>query len=65
MTREEDIWACYECGDLQGRHDLWFDGDICEKCNTFKQEVEADKIFRTYMKKQILEEAQRNHSGKF
>jgi hypothetical protein len=33
LTKHEDIWSCYECGDLQGRHDLWFDGDICEKCN--------------------------------
>jgi hypothetical protein len=33
MTREEDVWACQECGNLQGRHDLWFEGDICEKCN--------------------------------
>lgn len=33
MTRQEDIWSCSECGQLQGRHDMWFDGDLCEKCN--------------------------------
>lgn len=35
LTKHEDIWSCYECGELQGRHDLWFDGDICERCNAF------------------------------
>jgi hypothetical protein len=33
MTHAEDIWNCYECGNPQGRHDLWFEGDLCEKCN--------------------------------
>jgi len=32
-TRSEDIWMCTECCTLQGRHDQWFTGDICEKCN--------------------------------
>jgi predicted ATP-dependent serine protease len=32
MTREEDIWVCYECEQLQGRHDQWFEGK-CEKCH--------------------------------
>lgn len=32
-TRSEDIWMCTECCALQGRHDQWFTGDICEKCN--------------------------------
>ena len=27
------MWNCSECGQLQGRHDMWFDG-ICENCNT-------------------------------
>ena len=48
LTRNEDIWACYECGDLQGRHDLWFDGDICEKCNTEQETFDANrKIFNS------------------
>jgi hypothetical protein len=34
LTKEEDIWSCYECGELKGRHDLWFEGDICEDCNS-------------------------------
>lgn len=33
MTREEDIWLCRECLNLKGRHDLWFEGDICEDCH--------------------------------
>lgn len=36
MTREEDIWYCSECGDEQGRHDMWFEGDICGDCNSKK-----------------------------
>ena len=59
MTHEEDVWTCHECGELKGRHDQWFDGDLCEKCNTFNEEVKADNIFRAYMKQQILEETQR------
>lgn len=35
LTKEHDTWSCHECGDLQGRHDQWFDGDICERCNSF------------------------------
>lgn len=35
LTKHQDIWSCYECGELQGLHDLWFDGDICERCNAF------------------------------
>lgn len=34
LTKQEDTWTCHECGEFQGRHDLWFDG-ICEKCNSF------------------------------
>jgi hypothetical protein len=34
MTREEDLWKCFNCGETQGRHDLWFEGDICEACFT-------------------------------
>ena len=33
MTNQDDMWNCSECGQLQGRHDMWFDG-ICENCNT-------------------------------
>jgi hypothetical protein len=55
LTKQEDIWACYDCGDLQGRHDLWFEGDICEKCNEEKQEREFQKEFHVYMKQQIVE----------
>jgi hypothetical protein len=34
MTRQEDIWACEECHQLYGRHDQWFEGDVCEECNS-------------------------------
>lgn len=34
LTKSIDIWACAECSEHKGRHDLWFQGDICEDCNT-------------------------------
>jgi len=44
LTIEEDIWACYECGELKGRHDLWFEGDTCEKCYAeLEPEIEDSK----------------------
>ena len=33
MTKNEDKWHCTHCGDEQGRHDMWFDGDKCGKCH--------------------------------
>ena len=33
MARQEDIWSCTVCGQLQGRHDQYFDS-VCESCNT-------------------------------
>lgn len=33
MTKTQDIWVCSECGLEQGRHDMWFDGDICGTCH--------------------------------
>lgn len=43
MTRQEDIWYCSECGDGQGRHDMWFEGDICGKCHTPEIDEEEDE----------------------
>lgn len=31
-TKINDIWTCANCGNLQGKHDQWFEGDICETC---------------------------------
>ncbi len=42
MTREEDEWNCDECGNPQGRHDMWFEG-ICENCNAEKEEQDKRK----------------------
>ncbi len=33
-TVEEDVWYCVCCGNPQGRHDMWFEGDICGICDT-------------------------------
>jgi hypothetical protein len=63
LTKQEDIWSCYECGKLQGRHDLWFEGDICESCHAEKQEREFYKEFHANRKKQISDEFQREHTG--
>lgn len=32
VTKRADIWVCFNCGNLQGKHDQWFEGDICEVC---------------------------------
>lgn len=39
-TRKEDIWNCSQCGQFQGRHDMWFDG-LCGDC---VHENEENKI---------------------
>ena len=33
MTKPNDVWECSECSLPQGRHDMWFDGNLCESCN--------------------------------
>jgi hypothetical protein len=33
MTRPNDVWECSECSRLQGRHDMWFEYDLCEMCH--------------------------------
>ena len=33
MTRPNDVWECSECSRQQGRHDMWFDYDLCEMCH--------------------------------
>lgn len=63
LTKQEDIWSCYECGKLQGRHDQWFDGDICETCNEEKQERKFYKEFHAHMKQQIIEQSTRERTG--
>ncbi len=33
MTRPEDVWQCTSCTMYQGRHDMWFEHDLCEICH--------------------------------
>lgn len=35
MTRAGDEWTCTDCGDVQGRHDMYHDG-ICGSCQDTK-----------------------------
>jgi hypothetical protein len=62
LTKSEDIWTCFECSELKGRHDQYFDGR-CEKCHADKQEREADKIFRANMLQQIRDQANLQYFG--
>ena len=32
MTKENDVWVCADCGRPQGRHDMWFENDLCGEC---------------------------------
>ena len=41
MTRPSDVWECSRCGHPQGRHDMWFDGDLCEKCSEYEHSVKC------------------------
>lgn len=52
-TKLSDVWVCSSCRDLQGRHDQWFEGDICEKCNARhepKSRVPHEHLFRIIRK---------------
>jgi len=62
LTREEDIWSCTECGELQGRHDLYFeigDNEFCERCYAEYEEREANleqpNKFKDYLAKTMAE----------
>lgn len=33
MTKPNDVWECSDCGCSQGRHDMWFEGDLCGDCH--------------------------------
>lgn len=52
MTHTEDIWTCTECGDEQGRHDMYFDG-ICEKCHSKDSHI-TDVVFRKFKEGDIV-----------
>ena len=43
MTKQEDIWNCSECGNPQGRHDMWFEGDVCGICHAELEPPIRDK----------------------
>ena len=43
MTHYEDIWECSECGQEQGRHDMYFDGIIA--CFSTETEALAYRLF--------------------
>lgn len=55
LTREEDVWSCSQCGELKGRHDLWFEGELCEECNKENEELEQPNKFKEYLAKTMAE----------
>ena len=55
LTREEDIWSCSECSELKGRHDLWFEGELCERCYAENEELEQPNKFKEYLAKTMAE----------
>ena len=48
MTRQEDIWTCHDCGQPQGRHDMYFEG-TCGNCKTDKQMETKRMIIENFM----------------
>jgi hypothetical protein len=59
LTKEEDIWSCTECGELQGRHDLYFerdDNEFCERCYAEYEEQEENlNKFKEYLAKTMAD----------
>lgn len=45
MTKSDDIWNCHRCGNPQGRHDLWFQGDLCEACHNSTIKIVNDFVW--------------------
>jgi hypothetical protein len=39
-----DRWVCSKCGHSFGRHDMWFDGDVCGSCNDVKAKLINEAI---------------------
>lgn len=40
MTKSHDIWECTQCGQEQGRHDMWFEGDLCGNCKDMETNID-------------------------
>jgi hypothetical protein len=62
LTKQEDIWNCFECSELKGRHDQYFNGR-CEKCHAQKQERDFYKEFYANRKQQISDEFNKQYTG--
>ncbi len=56
MTRIEDEWCCSNCGTSLGRHDMWFEGDICGKCYEELNLTDEEKLLlESYINKKRQE----------
>lgn len=71
VTRLADIWACARCHNLQGKHDQWFDGNICEECYDKAEEArdarwhaQLDTLHKLIGKQQTPEQEQCAHEFK-
>ena len=42
-TRAEDRWQCVKCGRRFGRHDMWYEGDLCGDCHQDDEDRYADE----------------------
>ena len=66
MTHKEDIWECIECGQEQGRHNMYFDG-ICGDCDvkilTEEEKVQLENFIS--LKRLELKDSIQNINGSF
>lgn len=49
LTKQYDIWSCYECSQLKGRHDQWFEGDICEDCHKPSLRIRIEQMYLDWL----------------
>jgi hypothetical protein len=44
MTRAGNEWECEDCGDIYGRHDLWFEGKAQGRCISCQDSIDDAEI---------------------
>jgi len=42
-----DVWICNSCNNIRGRHDEWFEGDICGDCS--KRHEPKDRVIHEHI----------------
>jgi ribosomal protein S27AE len=43
-VNRNDSWRCTNCNSFMGRHDMWFEGDLCGHCVDIVKEEEEELV---------------------